>query len=148
MNQQALPPARQVCQVHVTTASRGYDILIGADLLHSPAPWQNLPQARCAVIVSNPPVHALHGGALRQALAPHYPEISALLLPDGEEHKNWHSLNLIFDHLLATACDRKTVLFALGGGVVGDMTGFAAASYMRGVPFVQVPTSLLAQVDS
>ena len=71
-----------------------------------------------------------------------------LELPDGEAHKDWASLNLIFDPLLAHGCDRKTVLFALGGGVVGDMTGFAAASYMRGVPFVQVPTTLLAQVDS
>jgi 3-dehydroquinate synthase len=69
-------------------------------------------------------------------------------LPDGEEHKTWQTLNLIFDALLQNAADRKTVLYALGGGVVGDMTGFAAASYMRGVPFVQVPTTLLAQVDS
>jgi 3-dehydroquinate synthase len=71
-----------------------------------------------------------------------------VVLPDGEEHKDWSTLNRIFDALLANGCDRKTVLFALGGGVVGDMTGFAAASYMRGVPFVQVPTTLLAQVDS
>jgi 3-dehydroquinate synthase len=71
-----------------------------------------------------------------------------LVLPDGEAHKDWPTLNRIFDALLANGCDRKTVLFALGGGVVGDMTGFAAASYMRGVPFVQVPTTLLAQVDS
>jgi hypothetical protein len=72
----------------------------------------------------------------------------ACLLPDGEAYKTWESLDLIFDHLLGAGCDRKTVLFALGGGVVGDMTGFAAACYMRGVPFVQVPTTLLAQVDS
>jgi 3-dehydroquinate synthase len=70
------------------------------------------------------------------------------VLPDGEAHKDWQTLNLVFDALLAHGCDRKTVLFALGGGVVGDMAGFAAASYMRGVPFVQVPTTLLAQVDS
>ena len=69
-------------------------------------------------------------------------------MPDGEAHKDWPTLNLIFDHLLANGFDRKTVLFALGGGVVGDMTGFAAATYMRGVPFVQIPTTLLAQVDS
>ena len=69
-------------------------------------------------------------------------------LPDGEEHKNWQTLNQIFDALLGQGCDRKTVLFALGGGVIGDMTGFAAACYMRGVPFVQVPTTLLSQVDS
>ena len=65
-----------------------------------------------------------------------------------EQHKGFETLNLIFDHLLQRACDRQTVLFALGGGVVGDMTGFAAGCYMRGVPFVQVPTTLLAQVDS
>ncbi len=77
-----------------------------------------------------------------------YPQVHTVELPDGEAFKNWETLNQIFDTLLAQACDRKTVLFALGGGVVGDMTGFAAASYMRGVPFVQVPTTLLAQVDS
>jgi 3-dehydroquinate synthase len=71
-----------------------------------------------------------------------------VVLPDGESYKTWESLSLIFDALLGHGCDRKTVLLALGGGVVGDMTGFAAASYMRGVPFVQVPTTLLAQVDS
>jgi 3-dehydroquinate synthase len=70
------------------------------------------------------------------------------VLPDGEAHKDWQTLNLVFDALLSHGCDRRTVLFALGGGVVGDMAGFAAASYMRGVPFVQVPTTLLAQVDS
>jgi 3-dehydroquinate synthase len=71
-----------------------------------------------------------------------------VVLPDGEAHKDWPTLNRIFDALLEHGCDRKTVLVALGGGVVGDMAGFAAASYMRGVPFVQVPTTLLAQVDS
>jgi len=70
------------------------------------------------------------------------------VLPDGEVHKNWQTLNLIFDELLGAQADRKATLIALGGGVVGDMTGFAAACYMRGVPFVQVPTTLLSQVDS
>jgi 3-dehydroquinate synthase len=81
-------------------------------------------------------------------LQAHYPRVIEVVLPDGEAHKDWPTLQQIFDALLANGCDRKTVLFALGGGVVGDMTGFAAASYMRGVPFVQVPTTLLAQVDS
>ena len=71
-----------------------------------------------------------------------------MVLTDGEAFKDWSTLNQIFDHLLGHGCDRKTVLFALGGGVIGDMTGFAAASYMRGVPFVQIPTTLLSQVDS
>jgi 3-dehydroquinate synthase len=74
--------------------------------------------------------------------------VQTLALPDGEEFKNWETLNTIFDQLLGSGADRKATLFALGGGVVGDMTGFAAACYMRGVPFVQVPTTLLAQVDS
>jgi 3-dehydroquinate synthase len=81
-------------------------------------------------------------------LKPHYRQISVVELPDGEAHKDWPALNSIFNHLLEHTADRKTVLFALGGGVVGDITGFAAGCYMRGVPFVQVPTTLLAQVDS
>jgi len=134
--------------VTVATADSRYDIVIGAGLLAAAGSWQGLPKAAQAVIVSNPAVDTLYGAALRQALAPHYRETSTVLLPDGEAHKDWITLNLIFDHLLARGCDRKTVLFALGGGVVGDITGFAAATYMRGVPFVQVPTTLLAQVDS
>ena len=134
--------------VDVATPGGEYAIHIAAGLLANPAAWLDLPRAAQAVIVSNPAVAALYEQPLRQALAPHYAQVSSVLLPDGEAHKDWASLNLIFDHLLATGCDRQTVLFALGGGVVGDMTGFAAASYMRGVSFVQVPTTLLAQVDS
>jgi len=93
-------------------------------------------------------VAPLYAAALQQALAPRYRRVLTLELPDGEAHKDWTSLNLIFERLLGEGCDRRTVLFALGGGVVGDMAGFAAACYMRGVPFVQVPTTLLAQVDS
>ena len=135
---------------HVTVNTPGgrYDILIAGGLLAAAATWQGLPAAAHAVIVSNPRVDALYGDTLQAALAATYAKVSRVLLPDGEAFKDWNSLNLIFDHLLGQGCDRKTVLFALGGGVVGDMTGFAAASYMRGVPFVQVPTTLLAQVDS
>jgi 3-dehydroquinate synthase len=81
-------------------------------------------------------------------LGARYRKVHTVVLPDGEANKDWQTLNRIFDALLQHGCDRKTVIFALGGGVVGDMAGFAAASYMRGVPFVQVPTTLLAQVDS
>ena len=73
---------------------------------------------------------------------------TVVLLPDGEAHKDWPTLQRIFDALLAAHCDRSTTIFALGGGVVGDLAGFAAACYMRGVAYVQVPTTLLAQVDS
>ena len=136
------------CRVPIALGDRSYDIVIGSGLFRDVAAWQGLPRAATALIVSNPTVAGLYAGALRDSLAPHYQRILTLELPDGEAHKNWDSLNLIFERLLSAGCDRKTVLFALGGGVVGDMTGFAAACYMRGVPFVQVPTTLLAQVDS
>jgi 3-dehydroquinate synthase len=135
-------------QVRIALGDRSYDIQIGAGLLGQAASWQGLPSAAAALIVSNSTVAPLYAGRLRQALSPIYRSVFEVVLPDGEEHKDWSTLNLIFDALLSHGCDRKTVLFALGGGVVGDMTGFAAASYMRGVPFVQVPTTLLAQVDS
>ena len=134
--------------VHIALDERSYPILIGPGLLAEPSTWQGLPKAHAAMVVSNTLVDPLYGDAVAQALAPHYAKVHRVVLPDGEAYKTWESLNLIFDALLGQGCDRKTVLFALGGGVVGDMTGFAAASYMRGVPFVQVPTTLLAQVDS
>jgi 3-dehydroquinate synthase len=134
--------------VPVATPGHRYDILIAPGALSDPSSWLALPPASQAVIVTNPTVGGLYAADLSRALAPHYTRVSMLTLPDGEAHKNWQTLNTIFDHLLAGGCDRKTVLFALGGGVVGDMCGFAAACYMRGVPFVQVPTTLLAQVDS
>ena len=140
----AFPPRA----VSVVTADSRYDIFIQTHLLAHADAWCGLPRAAQAVIVSNPHVAAMYEAPLRAALAPHYAHITSVYLPEGEQHKNWATLNCIFDHLLAHHCDRNTVLFALGGGVIGDMTGFAAATYMRGVPFVQVPTTLLAQVDS
>jgi 3-dehydroquinate synthase len=134
--------------VQIALGERSYPILIGAGLLSQPAAWQGLPTASTALIVTNDAVGPLYAAALHQALKPHYAQIHQVSLPDGETHKTWQTLNQVFDVLLSQGCDRKTVLFALGGGVVGDMTGFAAACYMRGVPFVQVPTTLLAQVDS
>ena len=127
---------------------RSYPIQIGMGLLSHAASFAGLPTATAALIVSNSTVAPLYAQALQGALRHHYAQVYLLVLPDGEAHKDWQTLHLIFDALLQNGCDRKTVLFALGGGVVGDMTGFAAASYMRGVPFVQVPTTLLAQVDS
>lgn len=141
-----LPDGSQL--VHIALGERSYDIRIGAGLLGDAKTWEGLPAAASALIVTNDVVGPLYAQKLRAALAPHYRSVFQAVLPDGEDHKDWTTLNLIFDALLANGCDRRTVLFALGGGVVGDMTGFAAASYMRGVPFVQVPTTLLAQVDS
>jgi 3-dehydroquinate synthase len=142
----AAPPSPALLPVR--TPGGSYDIHIGSGLLPRSDTWQGLPRAAHAVIVSNATVAQHHEPALRAALAPHYPRLTTVLLPDGEAHKDWPALNLVFEHLLEHGCDRQTVLFALGGGVVGDMAGFAAATYMRGVPFVQVPTTLLAQVDS
>jgi len=141
-------PAREPLVVPVDTGSKHYDILIGSGLLDAPASWQGLPRAAQALIVSNTAVAPLYAERLRQALAAHYGTVALLELPDGEQFKDWVTLNRVFDRLLGDGSDRNTVLFALGGGVVGDLTGFAAACYMRGVPFVQVPTTLLAQVDS
>lgn len=135
-------------QINIQLGDRSYPILIGAGLLDNPATWANLPKATSAMVVTNETVAPLYGARLKAALASRFASVLEVVLPDGEDHKTWQTLNRIFDELLATNCDRKTVLFALGGGVVGDMTGFAAACYMRGVPFVQIPTTLLAQVDS
>jgi len=134
--------------VPISLGERSYTIRIGQGLLADPQTYAGLPRAAAALIVTNDTVAPLYEAGLRAALAPHYAKVHTVVLPDGEEHKDWPTLNRIFDRLLEQGCDRKTVLFALGGGVVGDMTGFAAACYMRGVPFVQVPTTLLAQVDS
>ncbi len=148
MSQSTDPAGQAPLQVRIELAERSYAILIGSGLLGQAATYAGLPRATQALIVSNTTVAPLYVQALRQALLAHHRDVHVVELPDGESHKDWPTLNLIFDALLARASDRKTVLYALGGGVVGDMTGFAAASYMRGVPFVQVPTTLLAQVDS
>lgn len=134
--------------LHIALGERSYPIAIGAGLLGQAATYADVPSAATALIVTNTTVAPLYEATLRQALAGRYRQIHTVNLPDGEAYKDWATLNQIFDTLLGQGADRKTVLFALGGGVVGDMTGFAAASYMRGVPFVQVPTTLLAQVDS
>ncbi|WP_291008397.1 3-dehydroquinate synthase [Hydrogenophaga sp.] len=135
-------------QVDIDLADRSYPILIGTGLLDANTSYAGLPRAATALIVTNTTVAPLYAQRLQAALAGRYERVHTVELPDGESFKTWETLNRIFDELLSHACDRKTVLFALGGGVVGDMTGFAASSYMRGVPFVQVPTTLLAQVDS
>lgn len=141
-------PMNAAAQVSIQLGDRSYSIVVGSALLGSSSSYQNLPKGNTALIVSNSRVAPLYAPQLKRALQPQFQRVLLVTLPDGEAHKDWPTLQLIFDALLENGCDRKTVLFALGGGVVGDMTGFAAASYMRGVPFVQVPTTLLAQVDS
>ena len=137
-----------VTRVAIELEGRGYDIVIGSGLLDDPETFASLASGSSALIVTNSTVAPLYAERLARALSGQYRSVRVLQLPDGEAHKDWPTLNLIFDTLLTSASDRTTTLFALGGGVVGDMTGFAAACYMRGVPYVQVPTTLLAQVDS
>ena len=138
----------EVQRVRVDVVDRGYDILIGNGILSRAETYQGLPAGGTAVIVTNSTVAPLFADRLAHALHGRFGRIQRIELPDGEAYKEWSTLNTIFDALLAGGCDRDTVLFGLGGGVVGDMTGFAAACYMRGVACVQVPTTLLAQVDS
>ena len=135
-------------QVPIALGDRSYPITIGRGSLGDPATWARVPAATHGIVVTNTTVAPLYARQLQAAIASRHRQVHVVVLPDGEAHKNWETLNLVFDALLGHGCDRKTVIYALGGGVVGDMAGFAAACYMRGVPFVQVPTTLLAQVDS
>lgn len=135
-------------EIIVSLAARSYCVHVGAGLIaDTRLIASRLPQPRVA-LVSNDVIWPLYGRALADALASSNIKVIPIILPDGESHKGWPALNMIFDALLEHACDRKTTLIALGGGVIGDITGFAAATYQRGVPFIQIPTTLLAQVDS
>lgn len=137
-----------VHKVHVALGDRSYDVLVGAGILADSASFASLGRRGKAVIVTNEIVAPLLAQRAESALRSAFAEVSTIVLPDGEAGKNWQTLNRIFDELVKLHCDRDTTLVALGGGVVGDLTGFAAACYMRGVEFVQIPTTLLAQVDS
>lgn len=134
--------------LNVELGERSYPIAIGPGLLADPAALARHVGGHKAAIVTNTTVAPLYLEQVAAPLRAAGREVVEIVLPDGEEYKHWGSLMQVFDALLANKCDRKTTLVALGGGVIGDLTGFAAASYMRGVPFVQIPTTLLAQVDS
>ena len=135
-------------RLDVELASRSYPILIGGGLLSSAEHILPLLRTRRIALVTNVTVAPLYLEQIRTALEKEGVETTLVVLPDGEAHKTWESLNLIYDALLSTRCDRGTTLLALGGGVIGDLAGFAAATYQRGVQFIQVPTTLLSQVDS
>ena len=135
-------------RVIVDLESRSYPIEIGTGLFDRSSIYESLPRSNRAAIVTNETVAPLYADRLERALAKRYEGVVRVVLPDGEAHKGWSSVEAVFDALVDAGCHRQTLLFALGGGVVGDIAGFAAASYMRGIPFVQVPTTLLAQVDS
>lgn len=130
----------------VDLAERSYPIYIGQDLLQKPERMTPFVKGTQVMIVTNTTVAPLYLEACK-ALFTGF-KVDAVVLPDGEAYKNLEILNRIFDQLIGGHFDRKCTLVALGGGVIGDMTGFAAAAYQRGVPFIQVPTTLLSQVDS
>jgi 3-dehydroquinate synthase len=135
-------------RVAVDLGERSYEVLIGAGLLGDARAWSSAPVGSGAMIVTNSTVAPLYLAHLQHVLLARHHRVHSVVLPDGEQHKDWQTLNLVFDALLQSRCDRDTTLYALGGGVVGDMAGFAAACFMRGVTYVQLPTTLLAQVDS
>ena len=132
----------------VALAERSYPIHIGCGVLTRPDLLVPHLKQKKAVIVSNTTVAPLYIDMLRSTLENAGISVLPVILPDGEKFKNWETLNLIFDALLGAHCERSTTLIALGGGVIGDMGGFAAACYQRGMPFIQVPTTLLSLVDS
>ncbi len=134
--------------LNVALGDRAYPIHIGRGLLERSELLLPVLRQPKVAIVTNTTVAPLYldqlAGGLRRAGV----TVAEIVLPDGERFKDWQTLNSIFDVLLEQRCERSTTLIALGGGVVGDMTGFAAACYQRGMPFIQVPTTLLSQVDS
>jgi 3-dehydroquinate synthase len=130
----------------VDLADRSYPIFIGESLISNPDLFTPYIKGKQVMIVSNTTVAPLYLEQVKKALIQF--DVDEVILPDGEEYKNLETLNLIFDALLSNRHNRTTTLIALGGGVIGDMTGFAASSYQRGVDFIQVPTTLLSQVDS
>lgn len=132
----------------VSLGDRSYPIYIGTSLIDDPDLIAWAFKQKKAVVVTNTTVAPLYLARFKDTLGKLGVETLSVILPDGESYKNWSTLNTIFDELLSAHCERGTVLVALGGGVIGDMGGFAAACYQRGMPFVQVPTTLLAQVDS
>ena len=134
--------------VNVDLGERSYPISIGADLIGRTDLFAPHIAGASITIVTNETVEPLYGDALRAALAPLGKQVSTVVLPDGEAFKNWETLNRIFDALLGAQADRKTTLIALGGGVIGDLTGFAAATLLRGLDYVQVPPTELSTCDS
>ena len=134
--------------LYVALGERTYPIHIGSGLLTSADLILPHLKRKNVAIVTNTTVAPLYLEKLAKPLGEAGVSVLEIVLPDGEAYKNTETLNLIYDALLKNRCERSTTLIGLGGGVIGDLTGFAAATYLRGVPFIQIPTTLLSQVDS
>ncbi len=134
--------------VNVSLGERSYDIEIGMALDQAGPRIKGLGLGRKLAMVVNPTVKELYGKRLVESLKAQGFLVMSIVIPDGEQYKNLDWANAIYTALLTNAFDRTSAIVALGGGVIGDLAGFAAATYMRGIPFIQVPTTLLAMVDS
>ena len=133
--------------INIDLGQRSYPIYVGDNLLSNNIIFKKHIRTKKIALVSNTTVAPLYLDTVISALG-NDKEIIPILLPDGEQYKNIDTLNKIYDVLLQNKCDRDILLIALGGGVIGDITGYAAATFMRGVKFIQIPTTLLSQVDS
>jgi 3-dehydroquinate synthase len=148
MKKRAAPAAASIT-VTVDLHERSYPIIIGHGTLEQIGPLVAAKlKARRAAVVTNPIVGKLYGRRVATSLQQAGCEVVSVQIPDGEEHKNLASLSRVYDRLLRQRIDRDSPIIALGGGIIGDLTGFAAATLLRGIPYAQVPTTLLAQVDS
>ena len=134
--------------LNVALAKRSYPIHIGRGLLSDASLILPHLKRKHVAIVTNTTVAPLYLEQLSDTLQAAGVQVIPIILPDGEAYKNSDTLNSIYDALLQNRCERSTTLIALGGGVIGDLTGYAAATFLRGVPFIQIPTTLLSQVDS
>src|SRR5258706_7227168 len=134
--------------LRVALGERSYPIHLGAGLIDSAELYAPCLAGGTAAIVTNEVVAPLYLSRVRAAIVSAGARVSAIVVEDGEQAKRWENVDRVCDALLQARCGRDTLLVALGGGVVGDLAGFVAAVYQRGMPFLQVPTTLLAQVDS
>lgn len=144
----ATPVAQKRATLHVDTPSRRYPILFADSVLSKPETFSPYISGDKVLIVTNTTIAPLYLDRVKQALNSIGVQIFEAILPDGEQYKSLEYASYIWDKCMEARLDRKSTLIALGGGVIGDITGFAAASFVRGIPFIQIPTTLLAVVDS
>jgi 3-dehydroquinate synthase len=137
-----------MASIRVALGERSYGIEVAAGLIDNPSWFAPHVSGRKTALVTSSVIEPLYLERVAATLRAAGAEVIPVILPDGEEFKTWQTLNLVFDALLGAQCDRNSMIVALGGGVIGDLAGFAAAVYQRGIAFIQVPTTLLAQVDS
>lgn len=135
--------------IDVSLTDKNYQIYIGSDLLRQFGyQLRQVVDGDRVVMVTNPVVNRLYGNLLKQSLLNYGFEVTVLEIPEGEEQKSLQNVSKLYSELSNCNAERSTPILALGGGITGDLTGFVAATYLRGVPFIQIPTTLLAQVDS